>query len=244
MIIASAQFYPTKCSVDANLDWHYKFVETAAQKNVELLIFPEMSITGYIHEEAKLLAFKASDNRLETLSQLAMEYNITIVAGAPLLEDDHLYIASFILNTNGSTNIYRKRFLHGNEVKYFRSGIRQDVTKYEIGGEKVALAICADITYQQHAEEAAMVQPDLYAASIYFSENGIAEAYEKLGTYAQNFKFGVLMSNFSIGVIDSKPAGKSAYWNSEGKLIGSLSNETGLLVIDTEKDSCIKMSFF
>jgi hypothetical protein len=80
------------------------------------------------------------------------------------------------MNTAGTTKNYRKRFLHGNEANYFSPCIVHDVTACQIGGEQVAMAICADITYRQHAEEVAFEKPDLYIASICFYENGIAEA--------------------------------------------------------------------
>ncbi len=243
MIIAAAQFLPEKGNVDSNLKQHYHFIETAAKHGVDLLLFPEMSITGYIHEEADNLAFSVDDNRLETLSQMAMEYGMTIVGGAPLRHEENLYIASFILNPDGSTNIYRKHFLHGNEVLFFQPAPEDYQSSFSIKNKRVAFAICADITHRKHAETAAIAQPDLYVASIFFSKKGIGEAYEKLGNYARDFKFNVLMSNFSDDHLTPEPAGRSAYWNRSGELIAALDNNRGLLIVDTSQKKSFFISF-
>ena len=60
------------------------------KSKVDLLIFPEMSLTGYEREEAKQLAFTPNDTRLEKLRQLSHDHNITLVVGAPIQIDDRI----------------------------------------------------------------------------------------------------------------------------------------------------------
>ncbi|MDQ7033258.1 MAG: nitrilase-related carbon-nitrogen hydrolase [Anaerolineae bacterium] len=45
--IGLAQMYPKLGDVQANLDSHLQFIEQAKAKDVDLLIFPELSMTGY-----------------------------------------------------------------------------------------------------------------------------------------------------------------------------------------------------
>ena len=45
--IGLAQMYPKLGDVPANLDTHLDYIERAANQGVDLLIFPELSMTGY-----------------------------------------------------------------------------------------------------------------------------------------------------------------------------------------------------
>jgi predicted amidohydrolase len=47
MILASAQTKPNQGDIQSNLIDHYNLIELASKNNVELIVFPEMSITGY-----------------------------------------------------------------------------------------------------------------------------------------------------------------------------------------------------
>ena len=45
--VGLAQMTPILGDVEANLELHLKIVEEAAESGVELLVFPELSLTGY-----------------------------------------------------------------------------------------------------------------------------------------------------------------------------------------------------
>jgi predicted amidohydrolase len=45
--VSLAQINPRLGDVEANLALHLKNIELAAQQGLELLIFPELSLTGY-----------------------------------------------------------------------------------------------------------------------------------------------------------------------------------------------------
>lgn len=51
MILASAQTKPKRGDIESNLIDHYNIIDLASKNQVDLLVFPEMSITGY--EEKK-----------------------------------------------------------------------------------------------------------------------------------------------------------------------------------------------
>ena len=75
MILASAQTKPKRGNFKGNLDDHYRLIKIASDKGADLIVFPEMSITGYEREKAHSLALSANDNRLDKLTTLAVENN-------------------------------------------------------------------------------------------------------------------------------------------------------------------------
>jgi predicted amidohydrolase len=63
MILAAAQTSPKRLDIYANLNNHYELIELAVKNNADLILFPELSITGYERDKAKELVFERNDSR-------------------------------------------------------------------------------------------------------------------------------------------------------------------------------------
>ncbi len=239
MILAAAQTKPTRGNIDANLADHYRLINLAVQNEAQLIVFPEMSITGYEREMAQKLAFQKDDVRLNHLQKLASENNITIVAGAPIQIESQLFIGQFIVAPDNSISIYTKQFLHEGEDEFFQSSFDYN-PMISIENQKISFAICADIDNPPHPENARKRETNIYIASIFFSPNGIPNAYSHLQSYAEQHKMNVLMSNFSGESWGSPSAGQSAFWNNKGELVGQMNDsDSGLLLVENKNDSWV-----
>jgi len=67
LIIAAAQSASVSGDVPANLTHHLAFCAVAAAHGVQLLVFPELSLTGYEPAIARSNAIGADDSRLYPL---------------------------------------------------------------------------------------------------------------------------------------------------------------------------------
>ncbi len=236
MIFAAAQTIPTRFNIEANLRDHYKFIELASENNADLIIFPELSISGYERDKAREMAFVENDERLNELRKLSENKNIIIVAGAPILIDDDLFIGSFVIKPDDSISIYTKHFLHEGEEVYYKPSFSYD-PMIEFQGEQIALAICADIDHPEHPQEAKKKGATFYMPGIFFSPNGIPKAYTSLSDYAKKFSMNILMSNFAGQSWGMNSGGMSGFWNKEGKLVANLNNkDKGLLLVENVGD--------
>ena len=239
MILASAQTKPTRGSIEANLLDHYRLIELAVQNGAQLIVFPEMSISGYERELAQGLAFKKDDSRLDHLKKLAAENNIFIIAGAPIQIDAELFIGEFIISPENSITMYTKQFLHEGEEDFFHSSFDHN-PMITIEDQKISFAICADIDNPLHPENAEKKETDIYIASIFFSPNGIPNAYRDLQSYAEKHKMNVLMANFTGESWGYPSGGKSAFWNNKGELVGQMNDsDSGLLLVENNNDNWI-----
>ena len=190
-----------------------------------------MSLTGYEREDAEALTFKENDERLSVFMEKAKQYQMFIVVGAPIKINSELFIGSFIFSPIGITKIYTKQFLHEGEELYFKAGNSLNPL-IEWLGEKISFAICADISHPTHTENASKVNTTLYLASIFYTPNGINEAYTQLSAYAEKYAMNVLMSNYVGSSYSLQAAGKSACWNKKGELISQLNGlEENLLIV-------------
>ena len=236
MKLATAQIQAKIGDLDYNLSNHYKMIELAAKENVDLIVFPEMSITGYCREEARELSLTETDGCLGKLKKLAFDHGMIIVAGAPVAHNNNLYIGSFVFHPFGKTELYAKQYLHAGEDDYFDSSFDFNPT-VRLNKLSVNLAICADIDNPKHAENANLNGCDLYMPSIFFSAKGIEDGHTTLGKYAKQHGFAVLMSNFCGEVWNTNSGGRSAFWNEQGDLLAELpADSEGLVIVEKESN--------
>lgn len=236
MILAAAQTKPKRGDISSNLLNHYQLIELAAQNGANLIVFPEMSITGYERENAVPLAFTKDDYRIDHLKELAFKNNIIIIAGAPIQVENEMFIGEFVISPDNTVSIYTKQFLHEGEDEFFQSSFNYN-PMITIDNKKISFAICADIDNPKHPENAKNKETDIYIASIFFSPNGIPNAYRDLQNYAEKHQMNVLMSNFSGESWGSPSAGQSAFWNNKGELIAQMNDsDSGLLLVEKQGD--------
>jgi predicted amidohydrolase len=234
MILAAAQTQPKRGNIDANLLDHYRLIQLAAIKGAQLIVFPELSITGYEREDAERLAFSKNDSRLDHLKKLATDNKITIIAGAPIRIQSDLFLGEFCIAPNDSVSIYTKQFLHTGEEMYYQSSFNYNPL-LEIENERISCAICADIDHPKHPENASKRNSSTYIASIFFSPNGIPQAHQSLQNYASQYQMNVLMANFGGDSYGSPSGGHSAFWNNKGELIAQMKDSgSGLLLVEKQ----------
>jgi predicted amidohydrolase len=237
MILAAAQTKPKRGDIDSNLLDHYRLIELAAKNGVHLIAFPELSITGYERENAASLAFTKDDSRIEHLKELAAKHAIIIIAGAPIKIESEMFIGEFVISPDNSVSIYTKQFLHEGEDEHFHSSFDYN-PMINIENQNISFAICADIDNPLHPENASKRNTDIYIASIFFSPNGIPNAYRDLQSYAERHKMNILMSNFCGESWGSPSAGQSAFWNNKGELITQMNDsDSGLLLVEKQNDN-------
>ncbi len=232
MIVASAQTNPHQKSIEENFADHYQMINQASEHGAQLIVFPEMSLTGYVRERAQELSFSENDSRLKQLQQLSADKNIIIIAGAPITMEDSLYIGAFIIKPDHTTSVYTKQFLHTGEEVYFNASFNYNPT-FNIGDETISIAICADINNPLHPENASNASTTFYVASIFYTPSGISEAYNDLSAYAKKYHMNILMSNYCGNSYDYEAAGQSVFFDKNGKMIAQLNGrDTGLLLLE------------
>lgn len=232
MKIAAAQISVNDEDVQANISAHIRWSEEAAAQNAELIVFPELSLTGYHIERAREFRFTVNDPRLQPLQETADRCTIHIVAGAPVASGDQLHIGAFILRPHAAPLLYTKQFLHAGEEKAFSPSSAYNPL-LELGKERIAFAICADISHPEHGANAARHKATTYVAGIFCTPGGIENDHGYLAQFSLQHQLRVVMANYVGTSYQFPAAGRSAYWNLQGALMKQLSTSAeGLLVTD------------
>lgn len=237
MKICVAQTRPLKGDIEANIRSHEKFIETAVSVGTALIVFPELSITGYEPELVKELATTQHDVRFDMFQRIADADRITIGIGAPLLADNGIRISQVYFQPDKPREMYSKIFLHSSEEEYFIRGDRY--INLRIDDANIVPAICYELSVREHAERAATSGADIYAVSVV--EEKIEKAIKRLTNVATEHSMTVMMANAigKTGVYECP--GKSSIWSNNGQLVGQLNDShEGILVFDTDTGEICK----
>src|SRR5262245_50562733 len=146
MRLALAQMNSVVGDLDGNRDRIAARIEEARAARADLVLLPELVVTGYPPEDLLLRpGFVRAARR--TVDELARSTRgVVALVGAPFLDDD-LYNACYVLAHGEVRAVYRKRFLPNygvfDEDRYFASG--RDLVVLRTGETKTGLTICEDV---------------------------------------------------------------------------------------------------
>lgn len=241
MIIALAQTEPVSGSLTENINDQLSFVKMAAYESADLVIFPELSLTGYEPELVERIACDEDDTRLKVFQETADSTGLTIITSAPLKRDKGITISLLIFQPHQTLEVYSKRFLHEDEEPFF---VPENCPYQLHTSKRIALAICYEISVEAHFNSFSNDAIDIYLASVAKTATGSVQAHERLSQVARDHQIMTMMSNCvgpCGGVICT---GQSAAWNTRGKLLGSLTHDgPGILLINTEDQTANVLEF-
>lgn len=236
---AAAQSASIRGDIAANIAHHCDFIDAAATAGTQLLVFPELSLTGYDLPAMAATALASADTRLDPFRERAARHAMTIIAGAPLANRSGLpFIGALAFHPDGRATSYRKHFLHPGEEQHAAPGgaISQVI---DVHGTPVALAICADTTHQQHPHAAAVAGATLYVAGSVISTAGYAKEASLLSGYAKLFQLGILLANHAFDTGGYTCAGRSAVWLPDGQLLVEAPGRGEFLVLADEDSGSV-----
>jgi predicted amidohydrolase len=236
-VFAAAQAISIAGDVRANVLGHQRFMQAAAEQDVQLLVFPELSLTGYERELAAELAILPGDAILQPLRDLAQALRLTTVVGMPirLSAGAPVMIGALVLGADGSLGVYSKQHLHPGEEVAFAPG--HGGSLLDMGTDRVAWAICADFSHASHAAAAAERGATVYAAGVLITDGGYVPDTALLQGYARQHAMTVLMANHGGATGGWESAGRSAIWGPDGSLIAAAPGVGEQLVIARRRDN-------
>jgi predicted amidohydrolase len=208
MKLCVAQLKPVSGAVQRNIEQHKKLLALAITQRADVVVFPELSITGYEPALANQLATEQNDSQFDAFQQLADAHSLTIGIGAPTKSEAGTCISLIIFQPHKARQTYSKEYLHPDEEAFFVSGQR---FLGLIGPEaNIALAICYELSVPEHLANAGKNGAGIYLASVAKSSEGVEKATERLSAIARQKSMLVLMAN-CLGPCDNfTGAGQSA----------------------------------
>jgi len=149
-----AQTGPKLGNKERNLRQISEQAAKARKKNVDLLIFPELHLTGYtMRDEVSHLAEPIPGPSTRKVERIAKENGVHIIFGMPEESEVKgvIHNTAVIVGPKGLIGRYRKIHLPTHSVfeerRYYRPGQEASVFKTDIG--TIALNICYDLYFPE-----------------------------------------------------------------------------------------------
>lgn len=231
--LATAQTVPLRGDVAANVEQHVRLARAAAEERARVLVFPELSLTGYELDLAEDLAFSRGDPRLAPLVDVASACSVILVVGAPVRMDSRLYLGALIVRPDRAVQVYTKHHLGAfatraspdgivppAEETVFRPGRRNPLVRFD--GHTAAVAVCADTGRPSHPRRAADRGARTYLASMFVVPYDFEKDTANLRAYAVRHSMAVVFANYGGPSGGLASAGQSAIWSESGELLAQL----------------------
>lgn len=153
--IALAQISCEQGNKEKNLETIRENVAKAKREGAQLVIFPELSLTGYVvRDQIYELAERIHGPSTRFVEELAKESKLHIIFGMPEASEKAqatLYNSAILVGPKGFIGKYHKMYLPTHSVfeekRYFRPGYQVAVFDTKLG--KIGLVICYDIYFPE-----------------------------------------------------------------------------------------------
>ena len=155
--IALAQMHCKLGNKQANIEKMEKYAKKAKEKKTQAVIFPELSVTGYVTRDLIYeLAEPVPGPTVHVLEKIAKKQDLFIAFG--IIEksekaDSVLFNTAVLVGPEGYIGKYRKTHLPTHSVfeekRYFRPGYEVTTFNTKIG--RIGLIICYDIFFPELA---------------------------------------------------------------------------------------------
>lgn len=148
MKIALAQLNVVVGDLTGNTERILETVRTAQQQGADILLTPELALSGYPPEDL-LLRPAFLDECRHKIGQLIDQTpdGITLIVGAPAGKPEECFNAAYVIRDGNLLGRYEKMLLPNDtvfdEVRYFTPGAAPLV--FEQDGTQIGIAICEDI---------------------------------------------------------------------------------------------------
>jgi NAD+ synthase (glutamine-hydrolysing) len=244
MRLALAQINPVVGDLEGNTELIVDRLEAARGQAADLVLFPELAVTGYPPEDLLLRPgfVRAAESRVETIAREAR--GTTVFLGAPHFDRD-LYNACYVLSGGEIKAVYRKRFLPNygvfDEDRYFAPG--RDLILLEHGKTLVGVTVCEDMWQPgPPATDLALAGAELLvnisASPFYVGRD--REREEMFVTRARDNSCFIAFCNTVGGQDELIFDGHSAVIDDEGTILARAPGfEEALLVVDVEPKEVI-----
>ncbi|MCW2967849.1 MAG: carbon-nitrogen hydrolase family protein [Solirubrobacteraceae bacterium] len=163
-VAAVAQIAAVPADVKANVAQHAELIGEAAQAGAGIVVFPELSLTGY------------------ELAAVATDPTLTL----------------------------------------------RDV---DLGGQRLALAVCFDSAHPQHAGQAAQSGADVYIVGAMFVEGEEAMVAERMSARAVETGMWIGLAQHAGPTGSGRACGGSGFWSPAGAVVTQLGTEAPALAV-------------
>ncbi|MEX1299138.1 MAG: nitrilase-related carbon-nitrogen hydrolase [Desulfotignum sp.] len=143
-----------------NLRTCVDMIRLAAQTGADMVIFPEMNLTGYVTDQRISSFSRPADSHLiDSFSRLSDELNLAILAGLAEKADGRIYGSHLVFTPHTLWGKYRKLHIAPNEQDLFSPGTQ--IPLFMHAGVRFGIQLCYDAHFPELSTAMALNGADL-----------------------------------------------------------------------------------
>nr|WP_299240637.1 carbon-nitrogen hydrolase family protein [uncultured Halomonas sp.] len=230
-----AQTAPVRFDVKANLATLETLCQQATASKVELLVLPELALTGYnIFDRLSSLAEPIDGALCQAVANIARHHGLHIAFG--MAERDSqgiLYNTAVLLDDKGAQlGTYRKRQLWDREHDYFRPGDTYCVLDTRIG--RIGLMICYDNEFPEVSRALAQQGAQLILSPTANMHPNASRQRLQIRARAMDNQCFVACANRAGQEEALHYCGNSVIAGPDGEVLGQLGETSGALIVELD----------
>jgi len=145
---------------EQNLQSTLKFITDAKKQGAQMVVFPEMNLTGYLTgPEIKTICRGIDPGIIDLFSTLAHHQQILILTGLAEKSDNAIYASHLVFHPDRQYTVYRKIHTAPFEKKYFTPGDQQVL--FDCNGFRFGVQLCYDAHFPELSLAMALQNVDI-----------------------------------------------------------------------------------
>lgn len=142
-------------NVERNLKKHFEYIDKALSEDVEILVFPELSLTGFILKD---IVFHISEECVRALDEIKryVEKMLVIVGFVEEPRKGIYYNSAALISHGKVIGLYSKLYLPAyapfEDPRYYAQGELERLRVYEYKGWGLGVQICEDMWHPEPCE--------------------------------------------------------------------------------------------
>lgn len=145
---------------EKNLTASLKAVSHAAKQKAQMVVFPEMNLSGYLTgPKISSIAQPVSQKLLQTLSDAADEFDISILVGMAEAKENQIFATHLVFSPKSPMEQYRKIHMAPNEQEYFSPG--NEITLFRNDTLCFGIQLCYDAHFPELSTAMAVQGADI-----------------------------------------------------------------------------------
>ncbi len=211
---------------------HAQQIAEAAEAGAAVVLFPELSLTGYEPDLIDLHGIRIGVDSpvLQPIITVCRRRKVHGLVGAPTAGGALPQIGVLHIDPRGGVRLaYTKQHLEVGEIGIFGAGTSTGLL--DVGGWRLALSVCSDAVATAHAASARAAGADAYLIAALFvigSEHRMDEQMRR----ATGGSMWAVLAQYSGGTGGGPACGLSGAWRPDGSEAVRLGAGPGVAVVD------------
>jgi predicted amidohydrolase len=151
--IAAAQIACSR-NIDDNVSKIKSFIRQAADNAADIVVFPELAVTGYRKDDISDASLSALNSALNEIRNEAKSRNIYVIVGMPFFADGHRQNCAFVIGDNGNIRTQYAQ-LRTTRTDLFRPGLSTRSMWFNLKGVHSIVTIGGDAQWVEIGDLAA-----------------------------------------------------------------------------------------